>query len=49
MSDRWTVAQFKAGPEGTRQLGLALWWNRSRIGFQINYGRREMQIMKERS
>ncbi|QAY17154.1 hypothetical protein SEA_MADAMATO_36 [Streptomyces phage Madamato] len=43
----WSVSNHKIG-NGSKQVGLAIWWNLARVGFQINAGIREIQIMRER-
>ncbi|UVK63619.1 hypothetical protein SEA_DOXI13_30 [Streptomyces phage Doxi13] len=43
---RWSISAHKF-ENGCKQVGLAIWWNSNRVGFQINVGIFEIQVMRE--
>ena len=47
MGKKWTFGHTRVDGNGTKQFGLAVWGNASRLGFQINFWRWETQIMRE--
>ena len=43
---KWTWTCFRHG-NGSKQLGFRFWWNDQRVGLEMNFGVRELSIMRE--
>lgn len=39
---------YDAQTHGTKQFGVTVWGNAQRFGFQVNFWRWELQLMRER-
>lgn len=48
MGRRWSLGATSVGKSGTKQFGTALWGNSCRLGWQLNFWRWEIQLMRER-
>lgn len=44
---QWTYGCIRVDGNGTKQFGTALWGNSRRLGWQINFWRWEIQIMRD--
>lgn len=45
----WTFSWYRIDGNGSKQVGTTFWWTKSRIGFEMEFGAYELQIMKERT
>ena len=43
---KWILTCFRHG-NGSKQVGFRVWWNSQRIGLEINFGARELSLMRE--